>query len=155
MRGLRGLGFFCGAVLFLALSATGWQAQESATAPTNPPLQSTPATGQAPTGTSESSSKKYSHTHDFLIHGTVFDEKAMAFPSVQLRIRRASEKKFRWESYTNSRGDFAIRVPQGTDYEMVVHVKGFTDQTRAIDAKSGTSEESVVFRMASSAGDKK
>jgi Carboxypeptidase regulatory-like domain len=155
MRGSRGMGFFCGGVFFLALTATEWQAQEPKATPATLATQGTPAAGQAPTGTPESSSKKYSHIHDFLIRGTVFDEKAMAFPNVQLRIRRASERKFRWESYTNSRGDFAIRVPQGTDYEMVVHTKGFTDQTRAIDAKSGTSEESMVFRMASTAGDKK
>jgi subtilase family serine protease len=82
-----------------------------------------------------------------LIRGTVFNEKALSFAGVQLRVRRASEKKFRWESYTNSRGEFAIRVPQGSDYEMVVRVKGFAEQTRTIDAKSGDYEGNVVFRM--------
>lgn len=112
-----------------------------------PPPQ-VPAAG---TGSSSSTSKpknqKYSHANDFLIIGTVFTEQGMAFPGVQLRIRRSSEKKFRWDTYTNSRGDFAVRVPQGTDYEMVVHEKGFADQTRAVDAKSGLGEMRVVFRM--------
>jgi hypothetical protein len=82
-----------------------------------------------------------------LIRGTVFTDKALAFPGVQLRIRRAGEKKFRWEDSTNSRGEFAIRVLQGAQYEMVVHVKGFADQTRTIDALTGSGENNVVFRM--------
>jgi hypothetical protein len=90
-----------------------------------------------------------------LVRGTVFNEQALSFPGVQLRIRRASEKKFRWESYTNSRGEFAVRVPQGSDYEMVARAKGFAEQTRAIDAKSGDYEGNVVFRMQREGEDKK
>jgi|SRR5712664_2488258 len=91
--------------------------------------------------------QNYSHANDFLIRGTVFTDKALSFPDVQLRIRRAGEKKFRWEDRTNSRGEFAIRVPQGTQYEMVVHAKGFAEQARTIDARNGSGENNVVFRM--------
>jgi hypothetical protein len=91
--------------------------------------------------------QKYSHANDFLIRGTVFTDKALSFPGVQLRIRRSAEKKFRWEDQTNSRGEFAMRVPQGTQYEMVAHVKGFADQARTIDARTGSGENNVVFRM--------
>jgi hypothetical protein len=91
--------------------------------------------------------QKYSHANDFLIRGTVFTDKALSFPGVQLRIRRSGEKKFRWEDQTNSRGEFAIRVPQGAQYEMVVHVKGFADQIRTIDARTGSGENNVFFRM--------
>lgn len=48
-----------------------------------------------------------------------------------------------------------MRVPQGSDYEMLVHVKGFVDQTRSVDAKKGNNEETVVFRMEPIAGGKK
>lgn len=110
-----------------------------------------PQVPAAESGSSSSTSKptkqKYSHANDFLIIGTVFTAQGMAFPGVQLRIRRSNEKRFRWDTYTNSRGDFAVRVPQGTDYEMVAHEKGFADQTRAVDAKSGLGEMRVVFRM--------
>jgi hypothetical protein len=95
----------------------------------------------------KSGKQKYSHANDFLIRGTVFTDKALSFPGVQLRIRRSGEKKFRWEDQTNSRGEFAIRVPQGTQYEMVVRAKGFADQTRTIDARTGSGENNVVFRM--------
>jgi hypothetical protein len=118
-------------------------AQPPATTPTNPS-----------TGTS-SSKRKYSHANDFLIRGTVFTDKALAFPAVQLRVRRSTEKKFHWETYTNSRGDFAVRVPQGLEYELVIHAKGFADQTRSIDAKAGLSETTLTFRMEPGAGGKK
>jgi hypothetical protein len=110
-----------------------------------PPAQAPPPDAQ-PAG-EKPQSRKYSHADDFLIIGTVFTDKGFAFPGVELRVRRASEKKFRWDSYTNSRGEFALRVPQGTDYEMIVHVKGFLDQSKTLDAKSGLDEARLVFRM--------
>jgi len=107
------------------------------------------ALASQPQSSSSASSGKqtYSHANDFLIRGTVFTDKALSFSGVQLRIRRAGEKKFRWEDRTNSRGEFAIRVPQGTQYEMVVRAKGFVDQIRTIDARNGSGENNVVFRM--------
>jgi len=97
---------------------------------------------------------KHSHAYDFLIRGTVFSENALAFPGVQLRVRRAGEKEFHWETYSNSRGEFAIRVPQGIEYELVVHSKGFRDQTRAIDARAGDIQDDLVFRMEPAGGKK-
>jgi hypothetical protein len=74
---------------------------------------------------------------------------------VELRIRVAGEKKYRWDTNTNSRGEFAVRVPQGASYEVTVRVKGFEEQTRIVDAKSGGNEETIVFRMQPIAGGKK
>jgi hypothetical protein len=131
-------------------------AQESQTAPSA--QTAPPATGaaQPPAASPAKPAKnKYSHASDFLIRGTVFTEKGFSFPGAQLRIRRSTEKKFRWETYTNSRGDFAIRVPQGSDYEIVVRSKHFNEQTRNVDAKSGAREENMVFRMEPAAGSKK
>jgi len=91
--------------------------------------------------------KRYSHANDFLMRGTVFDEKALALPGAELRIRRISEKKFRWETMTNSRGEFAVRVPQGADYELVLRAKGFAEQKKTVDARSGGNEERLVLRM--------
>src|SRR6266699_1814652 len=131
----------CTAALVASFSEEFGQAQEPA-----PPASA--GTPQFPAVTpNKPSKKKYSHVNDFLIRGTVFTDKALSFPGVQLRIRRAGEKKFRWESYTNSRGEFAVRVPQGSDYELVVRAKGFAEQARTIDAKTGGNEESMVFRM--------
>jgi hypothetical protein len=71
----------------------------------------------------------------FLILGTVFNEKSLSFPDVQVRIRRTGEKNFRWETYTNSRGEFAVRVPPGYNYEVVIHVKNYQDQIQSVDSK--------------------
>jgi hypothetical protein len=127
------------------------RAQEPApTAPTQSVAGTTAAKPPAKKG-----GQKYSHANDFLIRGSVFTDKALSFPGVKLRVRRAGEKKFRWENYTNSRGEFAIRVPQGSEYEMVVHAKGFADQTKIVDAKSTTADNNLVFRMQLAAGGKK
>lgn len=98
--------------------------------------------------TAQADKSKSVHAPDFLIRGTVFTDKAYALPGVELRVRRVDEKKFRWERYSNSRGEFGIAVPQGTQYELVAHVKGFVDQSRAIDAANGLSSiDNVVFSM--------
>jgi hypothetical protein len=102
------------------------------------PSPATPAApaAQAATDTGSSSSKaKKKEIPSFLIIGTVFDEKALSFPGVQVRIRRSGEKKFLYETYTNARGEFAVRVPPGYDYEVVTHVKKYGDQTRSVDSK--------------------
>src|SRR6476646_2202717 len=114
------------------------------------------AASPAQSSSSEKPKKpKYSHANDFLISGTVFDPKGYAFPGVQLKIRRSTEKKFRWDNFTNSRGEFAVRVPKGSEYEMVVQVKGYADQTRELDAKSGLSEARIVFHMEPGGGKNK
>jgi hypothetical protein len=143
---------FCTAAFLAPLTAA--LAQEPAAPP--PPPPPAVADSQPPPATPPKHGKqKYSHADDFLIRGTVFDEKALSFPGVELRIRRVGEKKFHWDTYTNSRGEFAVRVPQGADYEMIVRVKGFADQTRTINAKNEDNLENVVFRMQPAAGEKK
>jgi hypothetical protein len=148
MHGPRWIIVLCTAALLAPMASAFAPAQE----PPAPASSAPPAPATAP---SKPGKTKYSHKDDFLIRGTVFGDKALSAPGVQLRIRRTGEKKFRWESYTNSRGEFAVRVPQGSDYEMVIRAKGFAEQTRTIDAKNGGNEERLVFRMEPAAGDKK
>jgi hypothetical protein len=144
------IAILCTAALVASSSIVFGRVQESAPSPpVTTPAQPVPAPAASKPG-----KQKYKHANDFLIHGTVFTDKALSFPGVRLRIRKAGEKKFRWESYTNSRGEFAVRVPQGSDYEMVVRAKGFEEQTRAIDAKTGANDGNVVFRMKPTVGGK-
>jgi hypothetical protein len=141
--------FVCACVLFLAPAVTLEGTQEAALSSFGNPAQ------DSSSKTDTSNKKKYSHANDFLIRGTVFNEKALSFPDVELRLRKEGQKKYRWETYTNSRGEFAVRVPQGSSYEILVHVKGFADQTRTVDAKGGGHEETVVFRMQPVTGETK
>lgn len=145
----RCIAFLCTAALLIPPAARPASAQDPAPAP-----QTQPAS-PGPSSSSKGAKPKYSHANDFLIRGTVFTDKAFAFPGAQLRIRRSGDKKFRWQDYTNSRGEFAIRVPQGSQYEMIVRAKGFGDQSKTIDAKSGISDTNVTFRMEPLKGGKK
>ena len=112
-----------------------------------PPPPDVPQTSAPADSAAANAAKHKHHLDDFLIHGTVFNDKALSLPGAQLRIRRADEKKFRWTAYTNSRGEFAIRVPPGADYEIIVQSKGFADATQKVNASNGLSDETLVFRM--------
>ena len=113
--------------------------------PQPPAAQSSPS--------SESTSKQNPnqaaarHSNDFLVRGTVFTQEGFALPGAELRIRRSAEKKFRWQTVSNSRGDFAVRVKMGADYEVLVRAKGFAEQTVPVDAKTGDRYKDLVFRM--------
>ena len=60
-----------------------------------------------------------------LIFGTVWDPDGHAIYGVKVKIRRASEKKTRWELVSDHRGEFAQRVLAGqADYVVWADVKG-------------------------------
>jgi hypothetical protein len=117
--------------------------QDAATSAVTPPARS---------DSSSARKSKHSHADDLVIRGTVFNERGLAMQGVKLRIRRSDQKKSRWETYTNSRGEFAVRVPKGPDYEIGAESKGFTKQSQAIN---GQSEENVVLHMQPVGGGKK
>jgi len=48
-----------------------------------------------------------------LIFGTVFGPDGRVMYGVKVKIRRASEKKARWELYSDHSGEFAQRLPAG------------------------------------------
>jgi hypothetical protein len=78
-----------------------------------------------------------SHAHDFLIFATVFTDRGFALPGARARVRRSDEKKFRWEALSDRRGEFAIRVQQGAEFELAVEAHGFKPESRKIDARDG------------------
>ncbi len=118
--------------------------------PAPPPQES--ASPQQPAGKKH---RKQIHENDFLIKGTVFNPQGMSLPGAELRIRRSGEKNFHRQAPTDRRGEFAIWVPLGADYELVVRARGFEEQTRAVDAKTGARQEDMVFRMQSASGGEK
>ena len=77
------------------------------------PLNPLPQSG------SKNTSKDYA-----LIFGTVWGPDSRPVAGVPIRIRRASEKKFRWEQVSNHTGEFAQRVPVGKqDYVIQADIK--------------------------------
>jgi hypothetical protein len=118
--------------------------------------QPVPAVSSRQTGQSEGDAQaestakgvdKKKATLGFLIIGTVFDERALSFPGVQVRIRRMDQKKFRWETYTDSRGEFAVRVPEGFDYEVLVRAKHYQDQSKSVRTNSGDIQQRLSIRL--------
>lgn len=148
MNRWRRISFAGVCLLLFGFAASLTAAQE---APPAPP----PSTAQDSSSKEKPSKKQYRHANDFLIRGTVFNEKALSFPEVELRLRKEGEKKYKWHTSTNSRGEFAVRVPEGSNYEILVHVKGFADQTKTVEAKGGGNEQNLVFRMQPVMGDGK
>jgi hypothetical protein len=117
-----------------------------------PPPPDTPAASPpaAPGPESSSTSKHKSKVPPFLILGTVFNEHALAFPGVEIRIRRKGEKKFRYDTYTNSRGEFAIRVPDGIEYEVIVRQKNYKEQSQDVMANKADVQKRLSFKLESS-----
>jgi hypothetical protein len=119
------------ALLFFCQSL---RAQEASAPPQEAPT--TPHSSKPnPQAQNDAKNGKSKPLPSFLILGTVFNEHALSFPGVQVRIRRAGEKRFAWQTYTNTRGEFAVRVPPGYDYEVLVHTKKYKDQTQSVDSK--------------------
>jgi hypothetical protein len=135
------------ATLVLPCLAT---AQQPVPPPPPPPEAPTAAPPVAPTHESSSTSKRKSKIPPFLILGTVFNEHALAFPGVEVKIRRKGEKKFRYDTYTNSRGEFAIRVPDGIEYEVVVRQKNYKEQSQIVAANMADVQKRLTFKLESS-----
>ena len=67
-----------------------------------------------------------------LLFGTVYSADDRPAYGVKIKIRRAEEKKARWELYSDHRGEFAQRLPAGSaDYVVWAEVKGPKDQPKA------------------------
>jgi len=100
----------------------------------------------ARTATPQKKSKQEAIANEFLIYGNVFTEQGFALPGAEAKVRRTSEHKQRWEAYSDRRGEFAVRVPRGDQYEIAIKAKGYTPLTRTVDARSGDRQD-MVFRM--------
>ncbi|HET6930359.1 MAG TPA: carboxypeptidase-like regulatory domain-containing protein [Candidatus Acidoferrum sp.] len=149
------------ASLFLAALVLPCLAAAQQPVPPPPPPSETPAPAAPAVRAPESSStsKHKSKVPPFLILGTVFNEHALAFPGVNVKIRRKGEKKFRYDTYTNSRGEFAIRVPDGIEYEVVIRQKNYKEQSQDVVANMADVQKRLSFKLETSkpakAGDPK
>ncbi len=78
----------------------------------------------------DSAPKKLKPTDPYaLIFGTVWGPDDHPAYGVKVRIRRASDKKPKWELYSDHHGEFALRVAAGkNDYIVGADVKGVKTQ---------------------------
>jgi hypothetical protein len=82
-----------------------------------------------------------------LIIGTIFDEHVLSLPGATLRIRCAEEQKYRWETVSNSRGEFAVRVPEGHSYEILARAKNYVEQNVTVRTDQGDIQQRLSIRM--------
>lgn len=91
--------------------------------------------------------------NDFVLAGTVFTEQGFALPAAGIRVRRAGEKKIREKAQSDRRGEFALRLRSGLEYEVSVEAKGYEPQTKKFAAEIG-GPNNFVFRMKPAQGGK-
>jgi len=73
---------------------------------------------------SPQSTSQITKTDYALIYGTVWGPDDRPVAGVPIKIRRASDKKAKWELVSDSHGEFAQRVPVGAqDYIIVADIK--------------------------------
>ena len=83
-----------------------------------------------------------------VLFGTVFGPDARGVAGVKVKIRRADEKKAKWELYSDRRGEFAQRVPAGkADYVVWADLKGPKDQPRQEVTVHVENDERVAFNL--------
>ena len=111
------------------------------------PAQPVPSTQSAQPDSTSKKKQGSRHQHDFLIKGTVFTQEGLSFAGAQIQIRKAGQKSYRWRDMANSRGEFAIRVVQGAQYEVSVSAKGSREQKKTVDTTGSERVEELVFHM--------
>ncbi|MGA7473108.1 MAG: hypothetical protein WBW60_10275 [Candidatus Sulfotelmatobacter sp.] len=84
----------------------------------------------SPLANAASAPKKLKPTDPYaLIFGTVWGPDDHPAYGVKVKIRRASDKKTKWELYSDHRGEFALRVAAGkNDYIVGADLKGVKTQ---------------------------
>lgn len=59
-----------------------------------------------------------------LIYGTVWSKDDRVVPGIPIKIQRVGDKKPKWETQSDRRGEFAQRVPTGeNDYIVIADIK--------------------------------
>lgn len=84
--------------------------------------------GLCPTAAAETGRKKAKKPEKpyALVYGTVYGPDDHSMYGVKVKIRRANEKKARWELYSDHAGEFAQRVPAGkATYVIWADLKGY------------------------------
>jgi uncharacterized membrane protein len=93
-----------------------------------------------------SAAQKKLSPDDCILYVTVFTQKGARLPDAAFIAHAVGKKKPHWEGYSDSRGEFAVRVSTQGDYEIEVKAKGYEVQTRKITSEVGQKLD-VVFNL--------
>ena len=89
--------------------------------------------------------QKPSYT-DCILYGNVFTSDGHLFEGADVHVRRATDKKAKWEAFSDRRGEFAVRVPPGPQYVVEVKAKGFVTQSQTVTSEMSARLD-LVFHM--------
>jgi hypothetical protein len=81
-----------------------------------------------------------------LLYGNVFTADGHLLYGADVHVYKSGDKHWKWEAASDRRGEFAIRVPPGTDYVVEVKSKGFVTQRQTVTANA-SSRVDMVFHM--------
>jgi hypothetical protein len=87
----------------------------------------------AAAGAAAAGSAQKTRTPDFLVYATVYNDQGFTVPNAKARMSVAGETKWRWETASDSQGEFALHVPAGAQYLLRVDAKGYQSQTQDVD----------------------
>lgn len=83
-----------------------------------------------------------------LLMGSVFTADGLSLPGIRVSVKRKDDKKPRWRAVSDRRGEFALRLPAGTEtYEVTTESKAFESQTKTVEFR-GSERVDVFFRLA-------
>lgn len=68
-----------------------------------------------------------------LIFGNVFDPAGQCYAGASVEVRRDSERKARWRTQSDARGEFGVRLPAGAGrYVLTLRARGFAEEVRTV-----------------------
>ena len=98
-------------------------------------------------GPAAADKKKLPEPHALLL-GTTFTDEGLSLPGIPVTVTRKGEKKPKWRATSDSRGEFALRLPAGHKvYEVATQSKEHENQTQEVEVH-GEESVTVIFRLA-------
>ncbi len=90
--------------------------------------------------------------NDCIFYATVFTNEGKLLEGAEIHVRPTGKKKPDYEAWSDRRGEFAVHVSPGMDYDILVKADGFAPQVRTVNAQMG--RQDLVFHMALKPGKK-
>lgn len=92
-----------------------------------------------------------------LLFGSVFTAEGLALPGVAVIVKRKDDRKPKWRAVSDSRGEFAVRLPaEAATYEVTTQSKAHENQTKTVEISGRVNETAtVIFRLACKEGERR
>jgi hypothetical protein len=98
------------------------------------------------------SSQRKPTPSDCIFYATVFTDQGRLLEGAEVHVRPKDKKKPVYEAWSDRRGEFAVHVSPGMDYDIEVKADGFVPQVRTVNAQTG--QQDLVFHMEPKPGKK-